>query len=141
MIADSPVRLVKGAYWTARSSAAQERGLADYPVFTRKAMTDANYLACARLMLASERLYPQFATHNALTVRGCYHEAGARENFEFQRLHGMGERLPQRRLNGRAFPGASMRRWGRTGTSSPISCAALSRTAPILLSSRARPIP
>jgi RHH-type proline utilization regulon transcriptional repressor/proline dehydrogenase/delta 1-pyrroline-5-carboxylate dehydrogenase len=87
------VRLVKGAYWDSEIKRAQERGLADYPVFTRKAMTDANYLACARLMLASERLYPQFATHNALTVAAVITEAGARENFEFQRLHGMGEAL------------------------------------------------
>ena len=87
------VRLVKGAYWDSEIKRAQERGLSDYPVFTRKAMTDANYLACARLMLASDRLYPQFATHNALTVAAVITEAGARENFEFQRLHGMGEAL------------------------------------------------
>ena len=87
------VRLVKGAYWDSEIKRAQERGLADYPVFTRKAMTDANYLACARLLLASERLYPQFATHNAQTVAAVLTEAGARENFEFQRLHGMGEAL------------------------------------------------
>ena len=87
------VRLVKGAYWDSEIKRAQERGLADFPVFTRKAMTDANYLACARLMLASERLYPQFATHNALTVAAIVTEAGTRENFEFQRLHGMGEAL------------------------------------------------
>ena len=84
---------MKGAYWDSEIKRAQERGLADYPVFTRKAMTDANYLACARLMLASDRLYPQFATHNALTVAAVITEAGARENFEFQRLHGMGEAL------------------------------------------------
>ena len=77
---------MKGAYWDSEIKRAQERGLADYPVFTRKAMTDANYLACARLMLASERLFPQFATHNALTVAAVVTEAGARENFEFQRL-------------------------------------------------------
>ena len=35
------VRLVKGAYWDSEIKRAQERGLADYPVFTRKAMTDA----------------------------------------------------------------------------------------------------
>src|SRR5690606_33055863 len=36
------VRLVKGAYWDTEIKRAQERGLADYPVFTRKAMTDLN---------------------------------------------------------------------------------------------------
>ncbi len=63
------VRLVKGAYWDTEIKRAQERGLADYPVFTRKAATDLSYLACARRLLAARpRLYPQFATHNALTV-------------------------------------------------------------------------
>ena len=41
------VRLVKGAYWDTEVKRAQERGLADYPVFTRKAMTDLCYLDCA----------------------------------------------------------------------------------------------
>src|SRR6516164_2984768 len=40
------VRLVKGAYWDTEIKRAQERGLSDYPVFTRKAMTDLCYLAC-----------------------------------------------------------------------------------------------
>ena len=40
------VRLVKGAYWDTEVKRAQERGLADYPVFTRKAMTDLCYMAC-----------------------------------------------------------------------------------------------
>ena len=38
------VRLVKGAYWDTEIKRAQERGLADYPVFTRKAMTDLCYV-------------------------------------------------------------------------------------------------
>ncbi|MGH8260991.1 MAG: proline dehydrogenase family protein, partial [Steroidobacteraceae bacterium] len=42
------VRLVKGAYWDTEIKRAQERGLADYPVFTRKAMTDLCYLDCVR---------------------------------------------------------------------------------------------
>ena len=63
------VRLVKGAYWDTEIKRAQERGLDDYPVFTRKAMTDLNYIACAQRLLALRpRLFPQFATHNALTV-------------------------------------------------------------------------
>jgi RHH-type proline utilization regulon transcriptional repressor/proline dehydrogenase/delta 1-pyrroline-5-carboxylate dehydrogenase len=36
-------RLVKGAYWDTEIKRVQERGLADYPVFTRKAMTDLCY--------------------------------------------------------------------------------------------------
>ncbi len=63
------VRLVKGAYWDTEIKRAQERGLDGYPVFTRKAMTDLNYIACAQKLLALRpRIFPQFATHNALTV-------------------------------------------------------------------------
>lgn len=87
------LRLVKGAYWDSEIKRAQERGLADYPVFTRKAMTDLNYDACAAKLLASPRLYPQFATHNARSVTEILVRAGARRDFEFQRLHGMGETL------------------------------------------------
>jgi RHH-type proline utilization regulon transcriptional repressor/proline dehydrogenase/delta 1-pyrroline-5-carboxylate dehydrogenase len=88
------VRLVKGAYWDTEIKRAQERGLADYPVFTRKAMTDLCYLDCVRKLLAARpRLYPQFATHNALTVACVIEDAGDGGGFEFQRLHGMGEAL------------------------------------------------
>src|SRR6202022_53541 len=88
------VRLVKGAYWDTEIKRAQERGLDDYPVFTRKAMTDLNYIACARKLLALRpRLFPQFATHNALTVATVIELAGGESGFEFQRLHGMGEAL------------------------------------------------
>ena len=87
------LRLVKGAYWDSEIKRAQERGLADYPVFTRKAMTDLNYDACAVALLAAPRLYPQFATHNARSVAEVLVRAGARRDFEFQRLHGMGEPL------------------------------------------------
>ena len=88
------VRLVKGAYWDTEIKRAQERGLADYPVFTRKAMTDLCYAVCARKLLAARpRLYPQFATHNALSVATVLEEASEAAGFEFQRLHGMGEAL------------------------------------------------
>ena len=88
------VRLVKGAYWDTEIKRAQERGLADYPVFTRKAMTDLNYIACARKLLSARpRIFPQFATHNALTVASVIAEAGGVAGYEFQRLHGMGEAL------------------------------------------------
>jgi RHH-type transcriptional regulator, proline utilization regulon repressor / proline dehydrogenase / delta 1-pyrroline-5-carboxylate dehydrogenase len=88
------VRLVKGAYWDTEIKRAQERGLADYPVFTRKAMTDLCYMACVkRLLVARDRLFPQFATHNALTVASVIEDAGGVEGFEFQRLYGMGEAL------------------------------------------------
>ncbi|MGB8576149.1 MAG: bifunctional proline dehydrogenase/L-glutamate gamma-semialdehyde dehydrogenase PutA [Pseudolabrys sp.] len=88
------VRLVKGAYWDTEIKRAQERGLADYPVFTRKAMTDLCYLDCMRKLLAARpRLYPQFATHNALTVACVIEDAGGSSGYEFQRLYGMGEAL------------------------------------------------
>ncbi len=88
------VRLVKGAYWDTEIKRAQERGLADYPVFTRKAMTDLCYMVCVRKLLALRaRVFPQFATHNALTVASVIEDAGGVEGYEFQRLHGMGESL------------------------------------------------
>jgi RHH-type proline utilization regulon transcriptional repressor/proline dehydrogenase/delta 1-pyrroline-5-carboxylate dehydrogenase len=88
------IRLVKGAYWDTEIKRAQERGLPGYPVFTRKAMTDLNYVACARKLLRLRpRLFPQFATHNALTVATVLELADGGGGFEFQRLHGMGEAL------------------------------------------------
>src|SRR5262249_15022276 len=88
------VRLVKGAYWDTEIKRAQERGPADYPVFTRKAMTDLCYLDCVRKLLAARpRIYPQFATHNALTVACVIEDAKGTNGYEFQRLHGMGEAL------------------------------------------------
>jgi RHH-type proline utilization regulon transcriptional repressor/proline dehydrogenase/delta 1-pyrroline-5-carboxylate dehydrogenase len=88
------VRLVKGAYWDTEIKRAQERGLGGYPVFTRKAMTDLNYIACARQLLGLRpRIFPQFATHNALTVATILELAEEKSGFEFQRLHGMGEAL------------------------------------------------
>jgi len=88
------VRLVKGAYWDTEIKRAQERGLADYPVFTRKAMTDLCYMACVkRLLAARDRVFPQFATHNALTVASVIEDAGGVDGYEFQRLYGMGEAL------------------------------------------------
>ena len=88
------VRLVKGAYWDTEVKRAQERGLDGYPVFTRKAMTDLNYIACARKLLALRpRIFPQFATHNALSVATIAELAESGDRFEFQRLHGMGDAL------------------------------------------------
>jgi RHH-type proline utilization regulon transcriptional repressor/proline dehydrogenase/delta 1-pyrroline-5-carboxylate dehydrogenase len=92
------VRLVKGAYWDSEIKRAQTLGLTSFPVFTRKQGTDASYLANARKLLSmTDRIYPQFATHNAHTVAAVLHlaqEAGVTPAaFEFQRLHGMGERL------------------------------------------------
>ncbi len=88
-----PVRLVKGAYWDSEIKWAQERGLADYPVFTRKVHTDVSWLAAMRYLLAEPRaFYPQLATHNAHSVAAS-HIAAGNGKLEFQRLHGMGEAL------------------------------------------------
>ncbi|MEC5398887.1 bifunctional proline dehydrogenase/L-glutamate gamma-semialdehyde dehydrogenase PutA [Uliginosibacterium sp. H1] len=99
------VRLVKGAYWDSEIHRAQAAGLASYPVFTRKPHTDLSYLACAARLFGHAagdgRLYPQFATHNALTVATLIemgsalapHPANGTPAWEFQCLHGMGEGL------------------------------------------------
>lgn len=90
------VRLVKGAYWDTEIKRAQEMGLESYPVFTRKEHTDISYLACARRLLAcGDRIYPQFATHNAHSAAAIAHMAGARRDLEFQRLYGMSDGLHQ----------------------------------------------
>ncbi|MDH3812050.1 MAG: bifunctional proline dehydrogenase/L-glutamate gamma-semialdehyde dehydrogenase PutA [Gammaproteobacteria bacterium] len=89
-----PVRLVKGAYWDSEVKWGQEQGLESYPVFTRKSHSDISYLAAARAALdAGEKIYAQFATHNAHTLASILHFAGSRRDYEFQRLHGMGEEL------------------------------------------------
>ncbi|WP_374408047.1 bifunctional proline dehydrogenase/L-glutamate gamma-semialdehyde dehydrogenase PutA [Pelagerythrobacter sp.] len=93
------VRLVKGAYWDTEIKLSQVHGLTDFPVFTRKVATDVSYLACAAKMLeARDVLYPAFATHNAYTIGAIKtlaskSDTGSRTqpDFEFQRLHGMGE--------------------------------------------------
>ncbi len=88
------VRLVKGAYWDTEIKRAQVAGLPGFPVFTDKAATDVSYLSCARQLLdKTDRLYPQFATHNAHTVAAVLEMADDPGVFEFQRLHGMGEAL------------------------------------------------
>jgi len=88
------VRLVKGAYWDAEIKRAQERGLDSFPVYTSKAVTDTAYLVCARLLFAAcDVIYPQFATHNALTIAAVLAMAPDGAAYEFQRLHGMGQGL------------------------------------------------
>ena len=98
------VRLVKGAYWDTEIKRAQVLGLDGFPVLTQKVATDVNYIACARKLLhARSRIYPQFATHNAHTVAAILHmaeEMGVNAlDYEFQRLHGMGEKLHDLVLN------------------------------------------
>lgn len=88
------LRLVKGAYWDTEIKRGQERGLDTYPVFTRKANTDVSYIACARAMLAArDVIYPQFASHNALTQATITTLAEPDGSYEIQRLQGMGSVL------------------------------------------------
>ncbi|MEM8793745.1 MAG: bifunctional proline dehydrogenase/L-glutamate gamma-semialdehyde dehydrogenase PutA [Pseudomonadota bacterium] len=89
------VRLVKGAYWDTEVKLAQELGTKTFPVFTRKVNTDLSYLACAQMLMdRRDRIYPQFATHNAHSCAAILAMAGNdKQSFEFQRLHGMGESL------------------------------------------------
>ena len=91
------VRLVKGAYWDSEIKRAQVDGLEGFPVYTRKIYTDVSYLACARRLLAApDAAFPQFATHNAITLAAIVEMAGANfyvGQYEFQCLHGMGEPL------------------------------------------------
>ena len=97
------VRLVKGAYWDSEIKRTQVEGLSDYPLFTRKAATDVSYLAVARDMLDAENIRPAFASHNALTVATIAEWAGNRRDFEFQRLHGMGDGLYERMVRERGY--------------------------------------
>jgi RHH-type proline utilization regulon transcriptional repressor/proline dehydrogenase/delta 1-pyrroline-5-carboxylate dehydrogenase len=103
------VRLVKGAYWDSEIKRAQQLGMPDYPVFTRKAATDVSYVACAtRLLAAAGTVYPAFATHNCRTAAtilelcgygardggsGAQGRGAAPAQFEFQKLLGMGDAL------------------------------------------------
>ncbi len=93
------VRLVKGAYWDAEIKHAHLEGAEDFPVYSRKPMTDIAYGAAARKLLDyCGRIYPQFATHNAGTVAQIIEMAYemklvGQDLFEFQRLHGMGDAL------------------------------------------------
>jgi RHH-type proline utilization regulon transcriptional repressor/proline dehydrogenase/delta 1-pyrroline-5-carboxylate dehydrogenase len=95
------VRLVKGAYWDTEIKRAQVEAMVDFPVFTKKCATDISYLSCSRQLLnMADRIYPQFATHNAHSVHAVLQMAKG-EKFEFQRLHGMGGALYDHVMAGR----------------------------------------
>ena len=99
------IRLVKGAYWDSEIKRAQELGLKHYPVFTVKDYTDLSYIACARKILENtEFIFPQFATHNALTAATIIELAKDKngdKKFEFQKLYGMGNALHKELQNHR----------------------------------------
>lgn len=88
------VRLVKGAYWDSEIKYAQMAGLADFPVYTRKAHTDLSYILCAQQLLQSSNIYPAFGSHNAMTLAAVAELANEdRSAFETQRLVGMGDAI------------------------------------------------
>ena len=87
------IRLVKGAYWDSEMKMAQVGGMPGFPLFTTKTATDVAYICLAQKLFGmGDRLFPQFATHNAHTAAAILELAQSRP-YEFQRLHGMGERL------------------------------------------------
>ena len=111
-------RLVKGAYWDYEIKRAQEMGLSHYPVFTHKQHTDLSYLACASALLdAPDSIYPQFATHNAATIAAILQMGGPAAlkppQFEFQRLHGMGEGVYRELLQ--SYPDIPLRIYAPVG--------------------------
>lgn len=94
------VRLVKGAYWDTEIKRAQVEGVEDFPVFTCREATDISYICCAKKLFGmADRIYPQFATHNAQTAASVLEMVPKDCRFEFQRLHGMGEALHRLLLN------------------------------------------
>lgn len=86
------IRLVKGAYWDTEIKIAQENGLEDYPVFTKKFATDISYLSCAHKLLENKNIFSQFATHNAHSI-AYIKTLFENTEFEFQKLHGMGDEI------------------------------------------------
>jgi RHH-type proline utilization regulon transcriptional repressor/proline dehydrogenase/delta 1-pyrroline-5-carboxylate dehydrogenase len=87
-----PIRLVKGEYWDSEIKKAQNLGLEGFPVYTYKHYTELSYLACVQKLCSSEYFYPQFATHNAVTIASIINIAKGKD-FEIQRFFGMGEKL------------------------------------------------
>ncbi len=96
------VRLVKGAYWDTEIKLAQEKGLENYPVYTKKFITDLSYLKCAHILEKSKNIFPQFATHNAFTIAYVQKLFQAKQH-EFQKLHGMGDEIYNHFKNNKNF--------------------------------------
>ncbi len=89
------VRLVKGAYWDYETIEAEQRTW-PIPVYTTKAESDANYEACAGLMLEHwQHVRAAFASHNVRTIAAALSMADSMNvpklAFEIQMLYGMGD--------------------------------------------------
>ena len=96
------LRLVKGAYWDTEIKIAQEQGVLNYPVFTKKFITDLSYLKCAHILERSDNIMPQFATHNAYTI-SYVKKLFESKPYEFQKLHGMGDEIYNHFINEKNF--------------------------------------
>ena len=91
------VRLVKGAYWDYETIHAAQQGHG-CPVYTDKALTDANFEACAALLIDQRRwLRPAIGSHNVrslATAMAVARAAGVPDSgLEVQMLYGMAEPL------------------------------------------------
>ena len=111
-----------------------------YPVFTRKRRHRYQLPRLrTRCWRAPDAIYPQFATHNALTCRGHPRDGERTTPFELQRLHGMGEALygeVRRRQPDAVRIYAPV---GSTATCWPTWCGGCWRTAPTPPSSTSWP--
>ena len=96
------IRLVKGAYWDTEIKLAQANGLSNYPVYTKKFITDLSYLKCAHILFKSEKIFSQFATHNAFTISYVKQLFGTKP-YEFQKLHGMGDEIYNHFIKNKEF--------------------------------------
>ncbi len=137
------VRLVKGAYWDTEVKRAQERGLPDYPVFTRKPMTDLSYMACMRRLLAGAAAALSAVRHPQRADRRERDRGGGRRGrlrIPAPARHGRGAvRGAAGRCTGGGVPGLCAGR--QPSRSAGLSGAAAAwRTAPIRRSSPSPPI-
>ena len=78
---------------TPRSSARRSRGFPIIRCSPARRRPTSPISPARRTCCAAKHIYPAFATHNALTVATLLEWAGESRDFEFQRLHGMGEGL------------------------------------------------
>jgi len=89
------IRLVKGAYWDSETIEAEQKAW-PIPVYTNKAESDANYEACAGLMLEHwEHIHGAFASHNVRSISAALTLAESmkvpKAAYEIQMLYGMGD--------------------------------------------------
>jgi RHH-type transcriptional regulator, proline utilization regulon repressor / proline dehydrogenase / delta 1-pyrroline-5-carboxylate dehydrogenase len=89
------VRLVKGAYWDYETVEAEQRRW-PIPVYTNKQESDANYEACAEILLQNYKyIRAAFASHNVRSLAAALVMAEKlgvpKEGFEIQMLYGMAD--------------------------------------------------